>query len=443
MKLMLQEGLSANIMLQLDLEANLPQPFILDIGLQMNVPTHRVGNFYDEKTGPGCDRSCIWNGGGYYMDEFVCGQTYPSGKTFYCSSDCHVKMGKSDKVFLSYRWGDSEIANKVTNCLKGVDITIIRDLNELDFLDFISSFMNTSAQSRYFVAIMTESYFYSRYCMYEFCQMAESKQLIRTIPILLGKALEPGIEETLKAYWSVKYQNLNQAISGIHPVYTNYLQPELNLLASIPGHVANFYAHWRAKERPKGDYWLMANCRYLAGSIKTTFRPTDEDATNWTFSNRTVRGEQAKDVPAPRWKPQPFYLHAYSKTETPAVTGIPRVSKMLLSVYYDGESSTALPGGIHVALISESALNSLTFCSRLEHLLQRDDVNLVPIFLDTALQLPASEVYLLRQWYTRLTKTPAISSTRYKIDSLLRSFGTLVGRLRDIKVPSVDSIFAC
>ena len=139
-----------------------------------------------------------------------------------------------NKVFLSYRWCDSEIANNVTNCLKGVDINIIRDLNELDYLDVISSFMNTSARSRQFVAIMTESYFYSRYCMYEFCQIAESKQLIRTVPILLGTAEEPGIEEKLQAYWRVKYEDLNEVIRGIDGVYINYLQPELNFLASIP-----------------------------------------------------------------------------------------------------------------------------------------------------------------------------------------------------------------
>jgi hypothetical protein len=430
-------------MLQLDIEENLPQPLILQIDAELNVPVHPVGDFYDEKTGPGCGRTCIWNGGGYYMDRFVCGQIYPSGRTFYCSSDCHVQIGESNKVFLSYRWCDSEIANKLTNCLKGADIAIIRDRSELDFLDVISSFMNTSAQSRYFVPIMTESYFYSRYCMYEFCQMAESKQLIRTVPILLGTALKPGIEETLKAYWRVKHQDLNQAIRGVDAVYTNYLQPELNLLASIPGHVGNFYAIWRAKERPKGEHWLIANCRYLAGAIKTTFRPTEEEATNWTFSNKIVRGERAEDVPArASWKPQPFYLHAYSKTETHAVTSIACASKLLLGIYHDEKLSTALPAGIHVALISESALNSLTFCSRLEHLLQRDDVTLVPIFLDKALQMPASEVYLLQQWYTRLTEIPA-SRTRDETDSLLQSFGPLVGRLRDKLVPSASSIFAC
>ena len=155
--------------------------------------------------------------GGYYQELFYCGETYPSGKTFYCSSDCHAPIGESNKVFLSYRWTDSKIADRVTNCLKAADINIIRDLNEMDFLDVITSFMNTSAQSRYFVAIMTESYFYSRYCMYEFCQMIESKQLIRTIPILLGTAQKPGIEERIKFYWRVRHQNLVQAIRETMP----------------------------------------------------------------------------------------------------------------------------------------------------------------------------------------------------------------------------------
>ena len=358
-------------MLTLDIQVSLPPAIILDINSQLSVPVRRVGAFYDEKTGPGCGTTCVWNGGGYYNETFTCGETVlnfnkPGGRTFYCSTDCYAPkrapIAESKKVFLSYRWCDSEIAHKLTNRLKGAGISIIRDLNDLNFLDVISSFMNTSAQSRYFVSIMTESYFYSRYCMYEFCQMAESKQLIRTIPIMLGTAREPGIEETLKAYWRAKYQDLIQAIHGIDAVYTDYLQPELNLLASIPEHLANFYALWHAKERPKGEHWLIANCVYLVDAIKSTFRPSTQEAMNLTFSSKLMRGERLEDFPArASWKPQPFYLHGYSKTDTQAVTGSAPASKLLLDVYHDEILTTPPPGGVHVALINESALNSLTF----------------------------------------------------------------------------------
>lgn len=425
----------------LDIEENLPPPIITGVSGLLSVPVHRVGNFYKDKTGPGCGTTCMWNGGGYYGDMFVCGETYPSGLTFYCCSDCHSKVGESQKVFLSYRWCDAEIANKIASCARGAGIDIIRDVNEMGFLDAISSFMNTAAESRYFVAVMTESYFYSRYCMYEFCRLAESVQPIRTIPVMLGTAAEPGIEVKLQDYWRSKHQTLSQATCDIDSRYTAYLQPELNLLASIPAHLENFYTLWRAKERPAGNRWMIANCCYLVGAIKTTFKPTEEDASNWTYSNKTVRGERAQDAPpAATWDPQPFYLHAYSAAESQIVLRSERARKLLLGAYYDGPLPGPLAPGIHLALVNESALSSLTFCLRLQQLLDRDDATLVPIFLDKELQMPTGELGLLRQWHDRL-KAATESTEREQIDLVLSHFGPMMQRLRDELVLDVNVIF--
>ncbi|GEM_PF-7021790 len=425
----------------LDIEENLPPPIIAALNASLNVRLHRVGNFYKEKTGPGCGSICIWNGGGYYMDMFACGETYPSGLTFYCCSDCHCKVGDSQKVFLSYRWCDSEIADKISSCARGAGIDIIRDINKIGFLDAISSFMDTACESRYFVAVMTESYFYSRNCMYEFCQLNESDQPVRTIPVMLGKSVELGIEDELQNCWRRRYQNLSQAIRGIDSRYTDYLRSELDLLATISDHIDNFYKFWRAKERPEGKRWLIANCRYLVGAIKTTFKPTEEEATNWTYSNKTVRGEQAEDAPpAATWKQQPFFLHAYSNAESQIVTRSAQARKLLLGVYHDEPTPEALAPGVHLALVNESALRSLTFCKRLQHLLDRDDVTLVPIFLDKALQMPASEIGLVRRWYDQLTCTAA-STEREQIAFMLIHFGPMIERLRDTLAPSVDIVF--
>ena len=118
---------------------------------------------------------------------------------------------------------------QISNCARGAGIDIIRDVNKIDFLNAITAFMGTAADSRYFVAVMTESYFYSRFCMYEFCQLIESDQPIRTIPVMLGRAAEPGIESKWTKYWCGKHQDLSQAIRGIDKRYTSYLRPELDL----------------------------------------------------------------------------------------------------------------------------------------------------------------------------------------------------------------------
>ena len=243
-------------------------------------------------------------------------------------------------------------------------------------------------------------------------------------------------------YWREVHQNLSRAVRGIDKRYTSYLRPELDLLASIPDCLENFYALWRAKERPEGKRWLIANCRYLVGAIKTTFKPTEEDATNWTYSNKTVRGERAKDAPPlATWEAQPFYLHAYSEVESQTVIRIARARKLVLRVYHDGPSRGVLAGGVHLVLVNEPALSSLTFCNRLQHLQDRDDVTLVPMFLDKALQMPASELSLLWQWYKQLTGTTA-RPARDEIELMLRRFGPMIERLRDALVPSASVVFA-
>jgi hypothetical protein len=177
------------------------------------------------------------------------------------------------------------------------------------------------------------------------------------------------------------------------------------------------------------------------GAIKTTFRAGEEDAGNWTYSNKTVRVETAEDAPAAAvWEPQPFYLHAYSEAESRAVIGLGRSRDLLLGAYHDGPPENLLPG-VHLVLINQPALSSLTFCMRLQHLLSRPDVTLVPVFLDDHLRIPASEVLLLRRWYRRLMQSTR-KAERKEIEVMLSRFGPTIDRMRDALVPGADVVFA-
>ena len=426
--------------LLIDIEQNLPPAVIQALSADLRVPVHRVGSLYRDKTGPGCGRSCIWNGGGYYADSFVCGETYPSGQTFYCSADCHLKVGESSKVFLSFSWSDAEIADKIAGCARGAAIEIIRDINEIDFLESISSFMNCAAESRYFVAVMTEAYFRSRYCMYEFVQLSESKLPIRTIPVMLERVLQPDFRDELLSHWRSKHVDLSASVRGIDKRYTAYLHSEFDLLNAIPRHLENFFTLWNAKERPRGEHWLIANCRFLTGAIKTTFSPGDEDASNWTYSNKTVSAYRAADSPpAGTWQPKPFYLHATTEAEAKSVTDIPEARELALQVYLDASSPEALPSGVHVALISDSAMESLDFCTRIQSLLDREDVTFVPL-IDERFRAPTSEVPALKRWSYRRANAPS-GTDRDAIDEMLVRFGPMMIRVRDALVPSADIVF--
>lgn len=233
--------------LLLDIEENLPEQIIYDISSGFKIPVHRVGNFYDTHTGPGCGKDCIWNGGGYYMDVFTCGTTYPSGKTFYCSSDCYKQVGLSTHVFLSYRWNDPGIADDFTALALGSDIDVIRDIREIGFLEAISKFMETAAASRYFIALMTREYFYSRYCMFELTTLSERDLPVRTIPVILNQSATADAERDYCAYWESRYLALKGAVDELGPEYAGYLSGELQMLHKFPFVIRNVLGTIREK----------------------------------------------------------------------------------------------------------------------------------------------------------------------------------------------------
>jgi hypothetical protein len=257
---------------------------------------------------------------------------------------------------------------------------------------------------------------------------------------MLGAVQNPGFESAVIDHWRKRHREVLEAIRGIDHRYTDYLESELDLLVSIPNQIENFFTQWRSKERPPGSRWLAANCHYLVGAIKTTFKPTEEDATNWTFSNKVVRGDRAEDLPPiANWDPQPFYLHAYSEKESQKVTANPQTQKLLLGMYHDGPLPESLPSGVHVIFVDTVALRSLSFCLRLQSLLTREDIRLVPIFLDETLRMPTSELALLRQWDERLSDVSTDKEAK-RIDFMLSRFGPMMVRLRNTLVPGLEKV---
>ncbi len=144
--------------------------------------------------------------------------------------------------------------------------------------------------------------------------------------------------------------------------------------------------------------------------------------------------------PAAPWETRPFYLHAYSKAESEAVTSNPRVREKPLGTTHNGELIETPPSGIHVALIDGVALRSLTFCELLQRLVRRTDVVLVPIFLDQALRMPTAEIDILRYWHERLNATAANTSEWTRLERVLRGFGRMVEELRATLAPSLDVV---
>lgn len=168
-------------------------------------------------------------------------------------------------------------------------------------------------------------------------------------------------------------------------------------MSRIPRHIERFYQWWREKERPSGSHWLAANCRYLVGAIKTTFAPTEKDATNWTYSNKTVRASVLK-----------ICLSRASGSRCRSTSTPVPLQRRAPS------PACHVPPPCCVGLMTERA-------------------TLVPMFLDAGLRAPASELSLLEQWQAE-PQNP-------EVDRMLTRFGMMVERLRDVVVQSPESTF--
>ncbi|HVQ17038.1 MAG TPA: hypothetical protein VMS40_25720, partial [Vicinamibacterales bacterium] len=291
------------------------------------------------------------------------------------------------------------------------------------------------------VAIISETYFLSRYCLYEFMQLCQSDLPIRTIPIFIGEAHAPGARKRYEEHWRDAHCRLKEALAPLDRRHVAYLDPELELLRQAPDVIGSFVNECRTRKLPDGDWWLSWRCRYLVGAITTTFQPDDSVATNWTSTNPTVRGA-CEDAPPlkPQWRAKHCHVHFHSHSKTALDAFVAQTSTKVVSAANE-TTSAALAPGVHIVLLDEPFLKSLPLCRRLMELDGRADVKLVPIFLDVALTKPAGEVPLLQWWTSLLTSAEdtQASGQRAEIDDVLTRLGVILTRLRDLLSPAVPA----
>lgn len=412
-----------------DVANNLPAPILYTLSSRMSVPVHRVGDFYNDSPRDGCGRTCIWNGAGYYADMFTCGTTYPSGKTFYCSADCHNPVGSTERVFLSYRWDDSHTADHITESCVGAGIDVMRDLSRVEFLDSIANFMDVAADSRYFVALVTPRYFYSRYCMYEIARLIDSPLTIRAVPIVLASASSPKRERKYLTHWRRAFDALAAAVGAIQREYVSYLDEELRLTQDAPDYIARFLSGFRSSGLPEGEWWLKRNCRYLVGAISATFAPSEDDATNWTFSNKRVQGVKGSVVRASPWNPEPCYLHLQGELAH-AVTRDQDWTSRYVRAWCGPRDNVSLSAGTHLIVLNTEFLQQLALCVRLVTLAEMPGVTIVPVFLGDELTKPTSELDIIRSWSIRAAGKVS-ENERRDIHSMLCRLGPVIQWLRD------------
>ena len=130
------------------------------------------------------------------------------------------------KGFMSYKSEDSAYANVIDDELRKHGCVITRDIRDLDIGNDIVRFMERIGDSRYVVALISENYLKSVYCMFEAAQIVNTlvNKGIVLLPISIGVDLNKEKEHII-AYWNEQYKK--HVINGNLPGYMERMYIEI------------------------------------------------------------------------------------------------------------------------------------------------------------------------------------------------------------------------
>jgi internalin A len=133
------------------------------------------------------------------------------------------------RIFVSYAWGDRssedarkrmEVVNRLCETLKKEGWDVIRDTKVVRFGDLISRFITRIGRADKVIAVLSDKYLHSPYCMtelYSLFQRAIGEKkgfLARIIPLVLEDAHIGTPEDRVKyaMHWKTRYENLSSKL---------------------------------------------------------------------------------------------------------------------------------------------------------------------------------------------------------------------------------------
>ena len=93
------------------------------------------------------------------------------------------------QIFLSYSWGNKDIADAIDNDFKSVGITFQRDIRDIKYTESIKDFMHRIGRSDFVVMLISDEYLKSENCMYEVTELLNAHEFEkRILPVTLQNA---------------------------------------------------------------------------------------------------------------------------------------------------------------------------------------------------------------------------------------------------------------
>ncbi|MEO6039881.1 MAG: toll/interleukin-1 receptor domain-containing protein, partial [Saprospiraceae bacterium] len=132
------------------------------------------------------------------------------------------------EIYISYAWRDREqapapddresIVDDLCNLLTGKNCTVRRDKTQVHYKQSIGDFMRDIGAANQVVAVVSDKYLRSKYCMYEAIEMLNHRSLeARLFPLVLDDAKIHDAKSALAyvAFWEKEVADMETALGKI------------------------------------------------------------------------------------------------------------------------------------------------------------------------------------------------------------------------------------
>lgn len=125
------------------------------------------------------------------------------------------------KIFLSYSWSNSKVADTISNkflSLKQKNVEVLRDKERLTFMQDIKKFMQSIRESDYVIILISDEYLKSMNCMFEITELIKDTDFTKKILVLVDKKVDiintSGINKYL-LFWQDKCNSLHREVEKL------------------------------------------------------------------------------------------------------------------------------------------------------------------------------------------------------------------------------------
>ena len=150
------------------------------------------------------------------------------------------------KIFISYSWTNSNIADQIEKDLSYFPISFVRDIHDIEYKSSISNFMQEIRNCDFAVLLISEHYLKSRNCMIEILHILKEQNFDEKIlPIIINSPSIYSSETRISytKYWIEEENKLNNLISSLPATAILKAIEKLKEIEEIVSKINDFLVH--------------------------------------------------------------------------------------------------------------------------------------------------------------------------------------------------------